>query len=101
MLKMAIIKKSDIEKLGIVELKEKFEQMKIELNRELASKNVPGKKFNYGKVREYKRTIARVLTKLRALEAQEVQATIRKAEAKGKKTSTSKVSKGVPSNKVR
>lgn len=67
---MAIIKKNDFEKLSAEELKDKLSQLRNELNRELGAKNVPGKKFNHGKVGEFRRTIARVLTKLRLLELQ-------------------------------
>lgn len=68
---MAIIRKNDFAKLSAEELKDKLSQLRNELNRELGAKNVPGKKFNHGKVGEFRRTIARVLTKLRLLELQQ------------------------------
>ncbi|MEM3372933.1 MAG: 50S ribosomal protein L29 [Candidatus Anstonellales archaeon] len=66
---MAILKKYEINKMTKEDLEERLQSVKNELNRELSAKNVPGKTFNYGKVRELKRIIARILTRLKQLKA--------------------------------
>ncbi|MCX8167126.1 MAG: 50S ribosomal protein L29 [Candidatus Micrarchaeota archaeon] len=64
---MAVLKKQEINKMQLQELEEKLQTVKNELNKELSAKNVPGKAFNNGKVRELKKTIARILTRIKQL----------------------------------
>ena len=59
---MAIIRKSELREMSIEELKEKLVELKRELLKERAHKAVSGAPSNPGRMREIKRTIARILT---------------------------------------
>ncbi len=59
---MAILKASEIREMSIPEMKEKLLELKKELMLENANKSTGGSPTNPGKIRELKRTIARILT---------------------------------------
>jgi large subunit ribosomal protein L29 len=59
---MAIIRKSELREMSIEELKEKLVELKRELLKERAHKAVSGAPSNPGRMREIRRTIARILT---------------------------------------
>lgn len=59
---MAILKTKDIWEMDIEELETKLAELKAELNNNISKSSAAGIIENPGKVRELKRTIARVLT---------------------------------------
>lgn len=59
---MAILKTKDIWEMDIEELETKLAELKVELNNDISKSSAAGIIENPGKVRELKRTIARVLT---------------------------------------
>ncbi|ACX72092.1 ribosomal protein L29 [Methanocaldococcus vulcanius M7] len=59
---MAILRADELRGMSIEELREKMADLKRELLKERASKAVAGAPSNPGRVREIKRTIARILT---------------------------------------
>ena len=63
---MAIIKKREMKALGKPEIEKKMGELKLELAKEMASAFVGGSVKNPGKIREMKRTIARMKTTLSA-----------------------------------
>jgi large subunit ribosomal protein L29 len=60
--KMAILKASEIREMSIQEMKEKIVELKKELMKENVNKAIGGAPSNPGRVKELKRTIARILT---------------------------------------
>ncbi len=61
---MALIRKSELKKMSNEELKKKLNELRLELVKLNAQRAVGGS-VNPGKLRETKRTIARILTYLR------------------------------------
>ncbi|AEF96455.1 50S ribosomal protein L29 [Methanotorris igneus] len=59
---MAILRASEIREMSIEEMKEKLVELKKELLKENVHKAVSGAPSNPGRVKELKRTIARILT---------------------------------------
>ncbi|MEO2116918.1 MAG: 50S ribosomal protein L29 [Methanocaldococcus sp.] len=59
---MAILRADELRGMSMEELKEKLVELKRELLKERASKVVAGAPSNPGRMREIKRTIARILT---------------------------------------
>lgn len=59
---MAILRTSEIRGLSVQEMKEKLVELKKELMKENVNKATGGAPSNPGKVKELKRTIARILT---------------------------------------
>ncbi len=86
-LKLAILKKSEINKLNEEEIVSKVNQLINDYNREVAAKKVPGKSFNHGKAREIRKTIARLLTRYNLLTS------ARQKEAKNKQLQPAKPKK--------
>jgi large subunit ribosomal protein L29 len=62
--KLAILKRKELRSLGSEELKDKLKQLKSELSTEKGSVASGTKPDNPGKIKEIKRTIARILTVL-------------------------------------
>lgn len=60
---MAIIRKKEIKELGEEELKKKLNEFRLELMK-LNAQRVVGGSTNPGRIRELKRSIARILTEL-------------------------------------
>ena len=59
---MAIIRKKELKTLGNEELKEKLQQLRTELSTEKGATASGTRAENPGKIKEIKRTIARILT---------------------------------------
>ena len=59
---MAILKPKEIRKLTDDEMNKKMEELKLELSKKKAQIIVGGAPENAGKIKEIKRTIARILT---------------------------------------
>jgi large subunit ribosomal protein L29 len=59
---MAILRASEIRDMGMEDLKEKLEELRMELLRERSKATAVGVPENPGRVRELRRTIARILT---------------------------------------
>ena len=59
---MAILKAHEIREMSISEMKEKLAELKRELMKENANKATGGSPTNIGKIKEIKRTIARIYT---------------------------------------
>ena len=68
---MAILKKKDLRSMGDTELQEKIDQMKTELRKEKGAVSSGTRAENPGRIKELKRTIARILTILHEREVQE------------------------------
>jgi len=79
---MAIVRINEIRKMTVDELQDKLIQLRMELSRELAAKRVPGKTFNAGKLKDFRRAIAKVLTVINANKKKE-----KKAKPANKKSS--------------
>ena len=61
---MAILKTDEIEDMGKEELKDKMDELQLELAKERAQVKIGGVPENPGKMNEMKKTIARIKTKL-------------------------------------
>ena len=61
MIFMAILKMKQIRELGEKELEERMRELKLELSKEKASSEI-GTVKNPGRIREIRRTLARILT---------------------------------------
>ena len=59
---MAILKSKKLREMNTKELDEKLKELKLELSKEIASSEVGGTVKNPGRIREIKKTIARILT---------------------------------------
>jgi large subunit ribosomal protein L29 len=59
---MAILKAKKARELEMKELMEKLKEMRIELSKERASSEIGGSVKNPGRIREIRRTIARIKT---------------------------------------
>ena len=59
---MAVIRKKDMKKLNQEELSEKLKELKLELTKDMANVEVGGSVKNPGRLREIRKTIARILT---------------------------------------
>jgi large subunit ribosomal protein L29 len=59
---MAILKTKDIRKLGKEEIEKKLKELKLELAKERANIDVGSTVLSPGKIREIRRTIARIKT---------------------------------------
>ncbi len=59
---MAILKSRKIREMGEKELLEKTKELRLELSKEMASSEIGGSVKNPGRIREIKRTIARIKT---------------------------------------
>lgn len=59
---MAILKNKKARELGEKELDEKLAEMRLELSKERASSEIGGSVKNPGRIKEIRRTIARILT---------------------------------------
>ena len=59
---MAIIRSSEIRQLSDVELQEQMEKLKIELIQHYGKVSAGGSTENPGRIRELRRTVARLLT---------------------------------------
>ena len=59
---MAILKSRKIKELSEKELAEKLKELHLELSKEMASSEIGGSVKNPGRIREIKRTIARIKT---------------------------------------
>ena len=69
--KMAIIKKKELRSLGNEELQEKLQQLRTELSTEKGATASGTRAENPGRIKEIKRTIARILTTLHEREVHE------------------------------
>lgn len=63
---MAVIRKKEMKTMGKQELEKKLEELKIELAKEKASAFVGGSVKNPGKIKDIRRTIARIKTASKA-----------------------------------
>lgn len=61
---MAIIKKKEFAKMDNTQLKERRDEFKLELSRELAGSEVGGSVKSPGRIKELRKTIARIEQKL-------------------------------------
>ena len=68
---MSIIKKSKLREMNNNELTEKIRELRLEVSKEIASSEVGGTVKNAGRIRESKKTIARILTIQHQNEAKE------------------------------
>jgi large subunit ribosomal protein L29 len=59
---MAIIKKKQLKEMSEKDLEEKLKELKLELSKDLASSEVGGTVKNPGRIRETRKTIAKILT---------------------------------------
>jgi len=59
---MAIIKKKKLREMSTKELDEKLKELRLELSKDIASSEVGGSVKSPGRIREMRRTIARILT---------------------------------------
>ncbi|WP_456474537.1 50S ribosomal protein L29 [Candidatus Pyrohabitans sp.] len=59
---MAILRASEVREMGVEEMKEKLEELRKELLKERSKAASVGVPENPGRVRELRRTIARILT---------------------------------------
>jgi large subunit ribosomal protein L29 len=59
---MSILKTKQIREMRKSELDEKMKEMKLEMSKEMASNEIGANIKNPGKIREIRRTIARILT---------------------------------------
>ncbi len=59
---MAVLRKKDIRKLDEKEAKKKLEELRLELSKERAKINVGATVTSPGKIKEIRRSIARILT---------------------------------------
>ena len=59
---MAIIKRKKLHEMSSKELDEKLKELRLELSKDIASSEVGGSVKSPGRIREMKRTIARILT---------------------------------------
>ncbi|MDI6720869.1 MAG: 50S ribosomal protein L29 [Candidatus Aenigmarchaeota archaeon] len=59
---MAILKMKKIREMDDKEIDEKFSELKLEISKEIASSEIGGTVKNPGRIREIKRTIARIKT---------------------------------------
>jgi large subunit ribosomal protein L29 len=59
---MAILRAKDIRKMKPEEIKKKLQELRLELSKELASVKMGRPVKNPGRIRELRRTIARILT---------------------------------------
>lgn len=67
---MAIVKRKEIRSLGKTELEEKLQQLRAELRKEKGAVASGTRAENPGRIKELKRTIARILTTLHEKEVQ-------------------------------
>ncbi len=65
MILMAILRMKQIKEMKGPELEEKMRELKLELSKERASSEIGGTVKNPGKIKEIRRTIARILTSRR------------------------------------
>jgi len=63
---MAILRVKDIRKLNDKELKEKLNELQLELSKERANIEIGASVSSPGKIREIRRTIARINTELQS-----------------------------------
>ena len=63
MIIMAILKKKDLKEMNEKQVDEKLRELRLELTKERGSIEVGGSVKNPGKVREIRKTIAKILTK--------------------------------------
>ncbi|MEM5812789.1 MAG: 50S ribosomal protein L29 [Candidatus Aenigmatarchaeota archaeon] len=87
---MAIIKKKELKNLTDEELEKKLEDLRLELAKERAAAYVGAPK-NPGKIRELRRTIARILTIKRE---REIRKNLDNKMLKTSKISSNKLTKG-------
>lgn len=59
---MAILKSKKIKEMGEKDVAEKLKELKLELSKEMASSEIGGSVKNPGRIREIRRTIARIKT---------------------------------------
>ena len=59
---MAILRIKQIREMKETELNEKMKELKLELSKERASAEIGGTVKNPGKIREIRKTVARILT---------------------------------------
>ncbi|MBI4162765.1 MAG: 50S ribosomal protein L29 [Candidatus Aenigmarchaeota archaeon] len=59
---MAIIKKPKMREMNDSELTEKLRELRLEISKEIAASEVGGTVKNSGRIKESKKTIARILT---------------------------------------
>ncbi|ABR54622.1 ribosomal protein L29 [Methanococcus vannielii SB] len=71
---MAILKASEIREFSIDEMNEKIAELKRELMKEGVNKSTGGAPSNPGKIKEIKKTIARILTIINEKEAKALNA---------------------------
>ncbi len=62
MISMAILKPRKIKEMNEKDLAEKLKEMHLELSKEMASSEIGGSVKNPGRIREIRRTIARIKT---------------------------------------
>lgn len=62
MIKMAIFTTKKLREMNPKEMQEKLKELRLEFSKEIASSEVGGSVKSPGKIREIKRTIARILT---------------------------------------
>lgn len=61
---MAILKMDDIKEMSLEELEDKLEDLHLQLSKERAQVEIGGVPENPGKIKEIKKTIARIKTEL-------------------------------------
>lgn len=62
---MSIIKKSKMKQMPEAEMDSKLRELRIEISRELATSEIGGSMKNPGKIKEMRKTVARLLTRKR------------------------------------
>ncbi|GEM_PF-2192777 len=65
---MAIVRKSKLREMNNNELTEKLRELRLEISKEIAASEVGGTVKNSGRIRESKKTIARILTEVHGRE---------------------------------
>ncbi|MBU5678570.1 MAG: 50S ribosomal protein L29 [Candidatus Aenigmarchaeota archaeon] len=91
---MAIIKKKELKNLSEEELDKRLADLRLELAKERAAAYVGAAK-NPGKIREIKRTVARILTRKKERKIEKNLGHSRKSKSsKNSKISSNKLSKG-------
>lgn len=60
---MAILKSKKMKEMNAKDLNEKMRELRLELSKEMASSEIGGSVKNPGRIREIRRTIARIRTR--------------------------------------
>jgi len=63
--RVAILKKKQLKEMGPVDLINRYNELKLELAKERGQMAIGGSPSNSGRIKEIKKTIARILTELK------------------------------------